>query len=76
MVDASIQSQLAACLQDLEQAQQRQVLEFALNLRGQVITGVPGARFLRFGGRIEEADLDSMSSAIAAGCERIDTDGW
>jgi len=76
MVDASIQSQLAACLSDLAIAQQRQVLEFALHLRAQSTTGVPGRTLLQFAGRIDEADLNSMSAAIEEGCERIDADGW
>lgn len=76
MVDTSIQSQLTAILQDLEVAQQRQVLEFALNLRAQPLIGTPGASLLHFAGKIDEADLDSMSSAIAEGCEKVDSDGW
>lgn len=72
MVDANIQSQRIACLKTLDPAQQRQVLNYALNLRAKTLTGVPGRHFLR----IDEADLNAMSSAIAAGCERIDTDGW
>jgi hypothetical protein len=71
MVDASIQSQLSAILQDLEVAQQRQVLEFALNLRSQPLVGVPGSSLLRFAGKIDEADLNSMSSAIEEGCEKV-----
>jgi hypothetical protein len=76
MVNASIQSQLAACLNALELAQQRQVLEFALNLRATTLIGVPGSALLHFAGRIDEADLISMSSAIEDGCEKVDSDGW
>ncbi len=76
MVDTNIHSQLTAALQDLEVSQQRQVLEYALNLRAKTITGIPGSSLLQFTGRIDDADLDSMSAAIAEGCERIDADGW
>jgi hypothetical protein len=76
MVDANIQSQLTAALQDLELAQQRQVLEYALHLRAKTAIGIPGSRLVQFAGRIDEADLNAMSAAIAEGCERIDTDGW
>lgn len=76
MFDSAIQSELAACLNQLDLAQQRQVLEFALNLRAKALTGVPGSALLRFAGRIDEADLNSMSAATEESCERIDTDGW
>ena len=76
MVDANIQSQLTAVLQNLEPSQQRQVLEYALHLRAKTVTGIPGSRLAQFAGKIGETDLNAMSAAIAAGCERIDTDGW
>jgi hypothetical protein len=76
MVDTNIQSQLAACLNDLALAQQRQVLEYALQLGSTATRGIPGASLLPFAGRIDDADLDSMSAAIEEGCERIDADGW
>ncbi|WP_425616227.1 hypothetical protein NA78x_006166 [Anatilimnocola sp. NA78] len=76
MVDRSIQSQLVACLDDLAVAQQRQVLEFALNLRAKPVVGVPGSALLVFAGTIDEGDLNLMSAAMEDGCERIDTDGW
>lgn len=76
MVDANLYSQLTAALQDLEVAQQRQVLEYALNLRAKTIVGVPGSSLMQFAGRIDAADLNAMSTAIEAGCEAIDADGW
>ena len=76
MVDAAIESQLVACLSDLPVAQQRQVLEYARQLQGSPLVGVSGASLLQFAGRIDAADLDAMSAAIKAGCERIDADEW
>lgn len=76
MVDRSIESQLVNCLGTLPVNQQRQVLEFALSLRSQPMTGVPGSSLLRFAGAIDAADLDAMSAAICSECERIDRDEW
>ncbi len=75
MVDAAIERQLVACLNELPLVQQREVLAFARRLREQPMA-TPGSELLRFAGAIETADLSQMSAAIEQGCERIDADEW
>jgi hypothetical protein len=63
-------------LSQLPLEQQRQVLDFARTLTMPPPLGVRGASLLRFAGAIDVSDLDAMSRAIEAGCERIDADEW
>jgi hypothetical protein len=76
MVDAYIERQLVACLNEMPLDQQRQVLNFARQLQGEALVVVPGAALLQFAGAIDGDDLNKMSAAIEAGCERIDADEW
>ena len=76
MIDATIKTELAACLDTMSLEHQRRVLEFARALASRPPKGVPGRELLRFAGTIEESDLDAMSQAIEEGCERVDANGW
>ncbi|MFL6230610.1 MAG: hypothetical protein ACJ741_17705 [Pyrinomonadaceae bacterium] len=38
--------------------------------------GIPGQSLVRFAGMIDRRELDAMSAAIEAGCERIDDRDW
>lgn len=58
----------------LDDAQQRQVLEFARRVAAP--SAVPSLDLLRFAGSIDRSDLDTMSKAIEDGCERVDPSGW
>ena len=76
MVDATINQELSTYLNQLPVEQQRQVLNFARSLTEPSRKGVPGATLLQCAGAIDAADLDEMTRAIEAGCERIDADEW
>jgi hypothetical protein len=76
MVDATIEQELTTCLGQLPVEQQRQVLNYARSLTAPSQKGVPGSALLRFAGAIDVADLEAMSKAIEADCERIDADEW
>lgn len=76
MIDATIETELSTCLQQLPVDKQRQVLEFAQMLATSAVRGVQGANLLRFAGTIDKSDLDTMSRAIKDECEGIDLDEW
>lgn len=76
MVDAAIERQLVACLDDLPLPQQRQVLAFAQQLQNRSRPGVAGSDLLHFAGKIDSSDLEKMTAAIEADCERVDADEW
>jgi hypothetical protein len=75
MVDAAIERQLVACLAGLPPADQRQVLAFAQNLQNRS-RALGGSGLVHFAGAIEATDLDTMSAAIEADCEKVDADEW
>ena len=58
----------------LNSEQQREVLGFARLLR--LKKGNPGHDLLRFAGTIDAGDLEQMSRAIEADCERVDPNAW
>ena len=53
---------------------QQHVLDFARALTKPVLKGIPGKSLLVFAGSIPEDDLQAMSDAIEAGCERVGDD--
>ncbi|MFQ5343933.1 MAG: hypothetical protein ACE5F6_20505 [Anaerolineae bacterium] len=55
---------------------QRRVLDFAQALALSLPRGTPGKQLLRFAGIIEPDDIEAMSRAIEAGCEKVDADEW
>ncbi len=71
-----IEKQIIEQLQHLEEAQQKQVLDFTTFLANQKITGVSGKSLLRFASAISNEDLKLMSQAIEEECEQIDWDEW
>lgn len=58
-----------------EKVQQR-VLEYANSLALNSSTGSSGRDLLKFKGKISRTDLSAMESAIAEGCERVDSNEW
>jgi hypothetical protein len=58
----------------LDAPHQRKVLDFARRLTEPA--GTQGQSLMRFPGSIDPADLDTMSSAIQEGCEKIDPNAW
>ena len=70
----AVKDQINEQVDRLDEAQRRQVLEFARQLAP--VAGVPGRSLMRFAGSIDAADLEAMSRAILEGCEKVDTNGW
>ena len=75
MRNLKLKEELMARLEELPEAGQRKVLEFARSL-SPVPRGVPGRDLLRFAGVLDEQSAKEMSAAIEAGCERVDPDEW
>ncbi|WP_119068293.1 hypothetical protein [Aggregatilinea lenta] len=73
MVASSVQREISERVKRLDAEQQRQVLNFILNLTEP--QGVSGASLRRFAGTIEPEDLAAMQEAIED-CERIDPAEW
>jgi hypothetical protein len=70
----AVKDQIIEQVDRLDEAQRRQVLEYARKLAP--VSGVPGRNLMRFAGSINAADLAAMSKAILEDCEKVDTDGW
>jgi hypothetical protein len=70
----TVREQIIEQVDRLDDAQQRQVLEFARRVAAPSAAASPD--LLRFAGSIDRSDLDKMSKAIEDGCERVDQSGW
>lgn len=76
MRNTSIEKQILDRLQNLEESQQLQVLNFAIFLATNRNLGVSGKSLLNFAGSIAEEDLELMTRAIDEECRKIDLDEW
>jgi hypothetical protein len=76
MVDSSIQQAILNELGHLPVPKQKQVLDYAVALRGARPKGTPGMELLKFAGTISNEDAKEMIEAIEAGCEQIDESEW
>lgn len=56
--------------------QQRQVLDFMLELSGEPHKQYPGKNLLQFVGTISKEDLEIMKQTIEEGCEQVDESEW
>lgn len=63
-------------LENLSLEQQRQVLDFTLQVSGEPPKQYPGKNLLQFVGTISKEDLEIMQQAIEEGCEQIDESEW
>jgi len=68
-----IRQKLLERMDQLSEAEQRKVLEYAENLS--VLRGTPDKDLLKFFGTIESDDCRRMEEAIEAGCERAGSRG-
>ncbi len=76
MKNPLIEKQVIEQLQELEEEQQLQILDFAKFLANKKVTGISGKNLLCFAGSIAEEDLELMSQAIEKECEKIDINEW
>lgn len=76
MVSSVLEKELHQQLEHLPFGQQRQVLDFARALASARTRGVAGQKLLQFAGTIGDDDLQAMSQAIAADCEKVNPHEW
>ena len=76
MSASSVEKDVFEEIHKLGEEQQRRVLEFARSLGQSRPRGVPGKDLLRFAGTIDKDDLQEITQAIDAGCERVDSHEW
>ncbi|MDE0314286.1 MAG: hypothetical protein OXM61_05245 [Candidatus Poribacteria bacterium] len=63
-------------LKSLSLEQQRQVLDFILELSAEPLKQYPGKNLLQLVGTISKEDLEIMKQTIEEGCEQIDESEW
>jgi hypothetical protein len=76
MIDSAFQNELLKQIDQLPSDLQKQVLDYAKNLKSSPPQGTPGSELLRLAGTISDDDAQEMMKAIEEGCEQIDYDEW
>lgn len=67
----SLKKELLEQIEKLTPLQQKQVLDFALELSGELAKHYPGKNLLQFVGTISPEDLEIMKQAIEEECEQV-----
>lgn len=62
--------------ENLSPEQQQKVLDFALELSGELSKRYPGEKLLKLVGTISLEDLEIMKQAIEEGCEQVNESEW
>jgi hypothetical protein len=73
---SSIEHDVTRQLDNLSPYLQRQVLAFAQALAQSFPKGVAGKKLLRFSGILEADDIQAITQANEAECERVDVNEW
>ncbi len=58
-------------VKNLSSGQQRQVLDYVLELSGETPKDISGKELLKLVGAISQEDLEIMKQAIEEGCEQV-----
>lgn len=74
IVNSTFEQALQEVMSALPTNERERVLEYARARRDALPRGTPGRELLKFAGTISSGDLQVMTAAIEAGCERVDTD--
>ena len=72
----TLKTELLEQIEKLTPPQQKQVLDFALELTGDLPEGTPLKDLLKFAGTIPSEDLEQMKQAIEEGCEQVHESEW
>lgn len=72
----NLKTELLEQIEKLTLSQQNQVLDFVLELSGDLPEGTPLKELLKFAGTIPSEDLEQMKQAIAEGCEQVYESEW
>jgi hypothetical protein len=73
---SQLKNEVLQVMNQLPEDRQRQVLNFARSLVSSTPKGVAGKDLLRFAGILTEQEAQSLSQAIAEGCEQVDLREW
>lgn len=76
MFETAFDQELHQQLERLLPDQRYRVLDFVRALAARSQAGPSGQELLRFAGAIEPTDLETMTSAIEAGCEQVIPSDW
>ena len=71
-----LKQELLEQIERLTPSQQNQVLDFVLELSGDLPKGTPLKELLKFAGTIPLEDLEQMKQAIEEGCEQVYESEW
>lgn len=72
----NLKQELLEQIERLTPSQQNQVLDFVLELSGDLPKGTPLKELLKFAGTIPLEDLEQMKQAIEEGCEQVYESEW
>ncbi|MYB92545.1 hypothetical protein F4054_11540 [Candidatus Poribacteria bacterium] len=72
----TIKQELLEQIEKLTPLQQKQVLDFALELSDELSKRYPGEKLLKLVGTISPEDLEIMKQAIEEGCEQVNESEW
>ena len=72
----NLKTELLKQIEKLTPLQQKQVLDFALELSGELSKRYPGKNLLQFAGTISKEDLEIMKQTIEEGCGQVDESEW
>ena len=72
----NLKQELLKQIEKLTPLQQKQVLDFALELSGELSKRYPGENLLKLVGTISPEDLEIMKQAIEEGCEQVNESEW
>ena len=72
----NLKTELLEQIEKLTPSQQNQVLDFVLELSGDLPEGTPLKVLLKFAGAIPLEDLEQMKQAIEEGCEQVYESEW
>ncbi len=76
MENSTTIQEIVTQLKTLSLEQQRQVLDFMLELSDKQPKQYPGKNLLQLVGTISKEDLEIMKQTIKDGCEQIDESEW
>ncbi len=63
-------------LENLSPGQQQEILDFTMELSGELPEGTSIKEFLKFAGTIPLEDLEEMKQAIEEDCEQVHASEW
>ena len=76
MENTTTHHEIVQRLKSLSPGQQRQVLDFILELSGEAPKGIPLQELLEFVGMFPPEDLKEIKQAIEEDCNQVDASEW